>query len=83
MERFLANKNLQLDVPITNKNCQNAKYIRNHTKPKGMTHYYDIWHIAKGKNITDFFKMTLPHNINITSWLLSSPIENMPLASLR
>ena len=55
MERFLAKKDLQLDVLITDRNRQNAKYIRNHMKPKGTTHYYDIWHIAKGKNITILF----------------------------
>ena len=55
MERFLANKDLQLDVLITDRNRQNAKYIRNHMKPKRTTHYYDIWHIAKGKNITILF----------------------------
>ncbi|XP_068723655.1 uncharacterized protein [Montipora capricornis] len=48
MVRFLASKNLQLEVIITDRNCQNAAYIRNHVKPNGTTHYYDIWHIAKG-----------------------------------
>ena len=49
MERFLATKGLLLDVLITDRNRQNATYIRNKVKPKGTTHYHDIWHIAKDK----------------------------------
>ncbi|KAK2571601.1 hypothetical protein P5673_002962 [Acropora cervicornis] len=48
MEAFLANKNLDLDVIITDRNRQNAAYIRRNMAPKGTKHYYDIWHIAKG-----------------------------------
>lgn len=48
MEQFLARKNLDLDVIITDRNRQNAAYIRRNMAPKGTTHY-DIWHIAKGK----------------------------------
>lgn len=49
LEQFLARKNLDLDVIITDRNRQNAAYIRRNMAPKGTTHYYDIWHIAKGK----------------------------------
>ena len=49
LERFLASKNLDLDVIITDRNRQNAAYIRRNMTPKGTKHYYDIWHIAKGK----------------------------------
>ena len=49
LERFLASKNLELDVIITDRNRQNAAYIRRNMAPKGTKHYYDIWHIAKGK----------------------------------
>ena len=44
MEAFLANKNLDLDVIITDRNRQNAAYIRRNMAPKGTKHYYDIWH---------------------------------------
>ena len=46
---FWLPKGLQLDVIITDRNRQNAAYIPNNMKPKGTTHYYDIWHNAKGK----------------------------------
>ena len=49
MEAFLADKNLDLDVIITDRNRENAAYIRRNMAPKGTTHYYGIWHIAKGK----------------------------------
>ena len=49
MERFLATKGRLLDVIITDRNRQSAAYIRNNMKPKGTTHFYDIWNIAKGK----------------------------------
>ena len=49
LETFLAGKNLDLATIITDRNRQNAAYIRRNMAPKGTRHYYDIWHIAKGK----------------------------------
>lgn len=48
LETFLAGKNLDLAAIITDRNRQNAAYIRRNMAPKGTRHYYDIWHIAKG-----------------------------------
>ncbi|KAK3748319.1 hypothetical protein QZH41_018302 [Actinostola sp. cb2023] len=48
MLNFAELNDLHIDSIITDRNRQNAAYIRIHLKPNGTKHYYDIWHIAKG-----------------------------------
>ena len=44
---FLKQESLSVDVLVTDRHRQIAKYVREiHPEIK---HYYDVWHLAKGK----------------------------------
>ena len=44
---FLKQQGLTVGVLVTDRHWQIAKFVReNHTE---ITHYYDVWHLAKGK----------------------------------
>ena len=44
---FLKRQGLTVGVLVTDRHQQIAKFVReNHTE---ITHYYDVWHLAKGK----------------------------------
>ena len=36
---------------ITDRHLQVAKWIREILEPKGISHFFDVWHVAKGKNV--------------------------------
>ena len=57
---FLREQGLGVEVLVTDRHRQIAKYIRD-TRPK-MEHYYDVWHLAKGK----FFILANFHHILTT-----------------
>jgi len=49
MERLLTEENpLTIEVFVTDRNRQNAKYIRE--TMLGTRHYFDTWHISKSNN---------------------------------
>jgi solute carrier family 8 (sodium/calcium exchanger) len=43
----LKDADLQIDVIVTDRHPQIQKWIRENLP--GTTHYYDVWHVAKGK----------------------------------
>ena len=44
---FISQQNLQIGVLVTDRHRQINKWIReNHPE---VAHYYDVWHVAKGK----------------------------------
>ncbi|ROI15893.1 hypothetical protein DPX16_3794 [Anabarilius grahami] len=45
--RFLTEQQLQVSALITDRNRQVAKWVREELRPKGTSHFFDIWHIGK------------------------------------
>jgi hypothetical protein len=43
---FLESRGVSVDVIVTDRHPQIQKYLRE-CKPS-VTHYYDVWHVAKG-----------------------------------
>lgn len=50
-KRWLDAKNVKVATIVTDRHRQISKYIREELRPYGVTHYYDVWHVAKGKGI--------------------------------
>ncbi len=47
--RWLDNQDVSVSSIVTDRHRQIAKYLREQLVPRGVTHYYDVWHVAKGK----------------------------------
>ena len=54
---FLKEQELGVEVLVINRHRQIAKYVRDTCSE--MKHYYDVWHLAKGK----FFILSNFHHI--------------------
>lgn len=45
--KLIQSHNLQVSHLITDRHCQVKKYMK--TQQPGVKHYFDVWHVAKGK----------------------------------
>ena len=45
---WLDNNGVIVSSIVTDRHRQVAKYLREELGPKGITHYYDVWHVEKG-----------------------------------
>ncbi|XP_071795886.1 uncharacterized protein [Asterias amurensis] len=46
--KWMASKNVEIDTIVTDRHLQIAKWIRENLCENGVSHYFDVWHIAKG-----------------------------------
>lgn len=49
--KWVKHNKLKPQALITDRHLQVTKWIRERLEPKGITHYYDVWHVAKGKYV--------------------------------
>jgi hypothetical protein len=47
--RWLDENDVDIGTVVTDRHKQVTKYIREKLKPRGVKHFFDIWHVAKGK----------------------------------
>jgi hypothetical protein len=71
---WLDSNNINIGTIITDRHRQISKYIRENLSPRGVRHFYDVWHVAKGQSIIHF-------NIKL-GWFYIWRVKEIPLKCL-